>query len=149
MRNDCALGVFYILPENTRTTPMRDMYDINWEKPGTVSPSGLAVYGVAISTRHGCAIELAEMIDFVCIAFSARVSHHISHLFYDTSANLCTVCVNDAVEPYNSTFDVIADIGNKTLTQFILTDASGNWLGDGVMGGGGERTALRRQTLLA
>lgn len=85
---------------------------------GEVSEDSLKAFGISISTRHGKAYELAEMLNF-CVAIQAEGLHKkVISLFYDSNSCCCNFELCPSVERYDDDYQAILGVGKKTISQF-------------------------------
>lgn len=61
------------------------------EKAHQVTADAFDAFGISLTTRHGKAQELAEMLTFARLAAARGLHHLVKEMFYDSKACLCTI----------------------------------------------------------
>ena len=85
---------------------------------GEVSVDAMTVFGIEISTRHGKAYELAEMINF-CVALERRgLKRKVVSVFYDSNSCCCSFEISRSVERYGDSEQGIFEAAKETISQF-------------------------------
>jgi hypothetical protein len=85
---------------------------------GEVSEGTLKVFGMTITTRHGKAYELAEMLNFCVELERADLLGLVISLFYDSNSCCCTFELNPLVDVYDDNWSSILQVAKKTISQF-------------------------------
>jgi hypothetical protein len=94
------------------------MIDYFAEKMDQVSVDSMRAFGIEISTRHGRANELAEMILFARAAAIENVHHLVKSVFYDSNACLCTFEYNTNLELGDPKERLLFNAALETIGQF-------------------------------
>ncbi|WP_186005912.1 hypothetical protein [Pseudomonas congelans] len=85
---------------------------------GEVSVGSMTANGIDISTRHGKANELAEMLSFCVAIAKVGLQRRVESLFYDSNSCCCTFELCPSVEQFDDVADEIEGIALKTIGQF-------------------------------
>jgi hypothetical protein len=87
-------------------------------RESNVSVDSLNAYGINISTRHGKAYELAEMLNF-CVAIAKKeLQSRVVSLFYDSNSCCCNFELCPSVEQFDEVADEILNTALETIGQF-------------------------------
>jgi len=62
-----------------------------FEKTEQVSGREMTAFGVDISSRHGRANEIKEMLDFMHVIAKNCLENHIASVFYDSGSCCCNI----------------------------------------------------------
>jgi hypothetical protein len=83
-----------------------------------VSVESLEAFGISITTRHGRAYELAEMLDF-CISIANKgLQDQVTSVFYDSKSCCCNFELPSSVERYSLIEENILATARETISQF-------------------------------
>lgn len=85
---------------------------------GEVSEGSMSVFGIPVSTRHGKAYELAEMINFCVGVAAAGLEKRVKNVFYDSNDCCCRFELCSTVEPYDEIDSILRKIAQQTIGQF-------------------------------
>lgn len=88
------------------------------EKSPQLDVDGMNAFGIAISTRHGKAHELAELIMFAKEAAAANVNHLVIEAHYDSNSCCCTFTFSPALQRYSQQEEALRLAALKTIGQF-------------------------------
>lgn len=87
-------------------------------RESSVSVDSLTAHGIVISTRHGKAYELAEMLNF-CVAVAKQgLQNRVTSLFYDSNSCCCNFELCPSVEQYDDVAEELKAIAIETIGQF-------------------------------
>jgi hypothetical protein len=85
---------------------------------GEVSVDSMTAHGIDISTRHGKANELAEMLSFCVAIAKTGLQNRVMSLFYDSNSCCCTFELCPSIEQFDDVADEIEQVALKTIGQF-------------------------------
>lgn len=84
----------------------------------TVSETAMTANGIYISTRHGRATKLAEMLNFCVLAAKQGLNSKVISLFYDTNSCSCSFELDPSVEEYDEVDTTLLAVARQTICQF-------------------------------
>jgi hypothetical protein len=78
----------------------------------------MTVFGIAVTTLHGKAYELAEMINFCVAVAGAGLERRVENVFYDSNDCCCRFELCPSVESFDEVDTVLRKIARQTISQF-------------------------------
>ena len=106
---------------------MADYFD---DKSFQISPHKFVAFGIDITSRHGKASEVIEMISFARDAALSGVNDLIDEVFYDSVSCLCTITLVEDAENSGSSGEKLLAAAMKTLSQFQFDEDGKIFHGD-------------------
>lgn len=96
------------------------MRDNPWfeDKRTQIDVTGMHAFGIPISTRHGKARELAELLQFAEEAAKANVNSYVQAAHYDSNSDCCSFTLDRAVQQHSTIAEALLTAALKTITQF-------------------------------
>ena len=89
-----------------------------------VEPSTLVAFGIRLESRYGRARELVEMLGFATACNDMGLSSHVSAVFYDSKADVCSFTVGPDLSPRDPVARRLLGAARLWISQFEWIDGA-------------------------
>ncbi|MBD2803486.1 hypothetical protein [Xenorhabdus szentirmaii] len=89
---------------------------------GQIDIYGCTAFGIHLSSRHGIAYELAEMLLFAEGLEKKGLTRYVESIFYDSGSCTCNFEFTHDVEKYSKIADQIELVAMEHISQFEIFD---------------------------
>ena len=89
---------------------------------GQLNHYGVEAFGISLTSRHGKALELSEMLRFAYYVASAGLTDHIVSVFYDSVSCCCNFEFVQGFDKYSEEADKIKQCALRSIRQFEWFD---------------------------
>ena len=89
---------------------------------GQIKPYDMVSFGIPISTRHGKAYEMMELIKFTGLVAQKGLGGYIKNAFYDSNSCCCYFTFLPLFDQYGEAADAIKECAIQSISQFDWFD---------------------------